>query len=383
MKPVFSFILPVFNEEETLGETYRRVAGVMSALQGEGESEMILVDDGSRDQSLEIMHELQQRDLRVRYVSLARNFGHQVAVSAGLQFAQGDAVVVLDADLQDPPELIPSMVEKWRAGYHVVYARRIARRSEGPLKKLFAFLFYRILRLLTDVDIPSDTGDFCLMDRKVVEVLNALPERGRYLRGLRAWVGFRQTAVAFERDPRFAGEVKYTFRKSLSLAINGIVSFSRVPLRIASYLGLLAGVSALLMIVLVVYWRIFKHPAPLIGYTIITAAVFFFGAVQLLSLGILGEYLGRVYEEVKGRPIYTVKEAGGFAMDPMFIAPASGRLVVRSPKEGACEAGESLEPGAQAPGRTATKVPSPRSGRQHESHGVSPAIAVEADRATS
>jgi polyisoprenyl-phosphate glycosyltransferase len=309
MRPVISFILPVFNEEETLAETYRRVAGVMDRLQGG--SEMVLVDDGSRDSSLEIMRDLRRRDPRVRYVSFARNFGHQIAVTAGLHFAEGNAVVVLDADLQDPPELIPAMIEKWREGYQVVYAKRTARKQEGKTKKAFAFLFYRLLRLLTDVDIPKDSGDFCLMDRRVVNVLNTLPERARYLRGLRAWVGFRQTAVPFERDPRFAGEVKYTFRKSLSLAVNGIISFSRVPLRIASYGGLLAAAFALIMILLVVYWRIFQHPTALIGYTLVTASIFFLGAVQLLCLGILGEYLGRVYDEVKGRPIYTLKEIAG------------------------------------------------------------------------
>lgn len=310
MKPVFSFILPVFNEEETLVEAYRRLAGVLDTLDGEGE--IIVIDDGSRDRSLEMMRELRQRDPRVRYLSLARNFGHQIAVTAGLRYAQGDAVVVLDSDLQDPPELVPAMVERWRAGFHVVYAQRTARKKEGPTKKLFAYLFYRLLRLLTNVDMPADTGDFCLMDRKVVDVLNSLPEQGRYLRGLRAWIGFKQTAVSFERDPRFAGEVKYTFRKSFSLAVTGIVSFSRVPLRIATYLGLVVACFALIMVVLVVYWRLFHPAAPLIGYTIITAAIFFLSAVQLLCLGILGEYLGRVYEEVKGRPLFTLKEIAGF-----------------------------------------------------------------------
>lgn len=314
MKPVFSFILPVFNEEETLAETYRRLARIMDELKGA--AEIIVVDDGSRDRSLEMLRDLHQRDSRVCYLSLARNFGHQAAVTAGLRFAQGDAVVVLDADLQDPPELIPAMIEKWREGYHVVYAQRTARQREGPAKKLFAYLFYRLLRLLTKADMPADTGDFCLMDHKVVEVLNALPERGRYLRGLRAWVGFRQTAVPFEREPRFAGKAKYTFRKSFSLAVTGIVSFSRVPLRFATYLGLIVALFALLMIVVVIYWRLFRPAAPLIGYTIITAAIFFLGAVQLLCLGILGEYLGRVYDEVKGRPIYTLKEVGGLTEIP-------------------------------------------------------------------
>ena len=314
MKPVFSFILPVFNEEETLAETYRRLARIMDELKGA--VEIIVVDDGSHDRSLEMLRDLHQRDSRVCYLSLARNFGHQAAVTAGLRFAQGDAVVVLDADLQDPPELIPAMIEKWREGYHVVYAQRTARQREGPAKKLFAYLFYRLLRLLTKADMPADTGDFCLMDHKVVEVLNALPERGRYLRGLRAWVGFRQTAVPFEREPRFAGKAKYTFRKSFNLAVTGIISFSRVPLRIATYLGLVVALFALLMIVLVIYWRLFRPAAPLIGYTIITAAIFFLGAVQLLCLGILGEYLGRVYDEVKGRPIYTLKEIGGLTEIP-------------------------------------------------------------------
>ena len=311
MKPVFSFILPVLNEEETILETHRRLARVMDGLKGE--TEIVLVDDGSTDRSLEIMRDLHQRDPRVRYVSLARNFGHQIAVTAGLLFARGDAVIVLDADLQDPPELIPTMIDKWRAGYHVVYGQHIVRQREGMTKRLFAYVFYRVLRLLTNEDIPADTGDFCLMDRKVVDVLNSLPERGRYLRGLRAWIGFRHTAVPFEREARFAGKVKYTFRKSVNLAVTGIVSFSRVPLRAATYLGLIVALFALVMIGVVFYWRLFRPSAPLIGYTIITAVILFLAAVQLLCLGIIGEYLGRVYEEVKGRPIFTLKEVSGTA----------------------------------------------------------------------
>jgi glycosyltransferase involved in cell wall biosynthesis len=309
MTDLITFVIPVYNEEENISEMYRRLNQVADTL--ETQVEFVLVDDGSRDRSLEMIRHLHDRDPRVRYVSFARNFGHQTAVTAGLRNAEGNAVVVMDADLQDPPELVPKMVEKWKAGYHVVYAQRTARKEEGAAKKFFAYCFYRFLRVLTDVDIPSDTGDFCLMDRKVVDVLNSFPERGRYLRGLRTWVGFRQTAVKFEREARYAGDVKYTFRKSLRLAVDGIISFSRVPLRMASYMGLLAGVAALLMIIIVVYWRIFYPSATLIGYTIITAAIFFFGAVQLLCLGILGEYLGRIYEEVKGRPIYTVQEISG------------------------------------------------------------------------
>jgi glycosyltransferase involved in cell wall biosynthesis len=306
MEPVYSVVSPVFNEEQNVRELYRRVSAVLDAL--DGPAELVLVDDGSRDGTLELLRELHDEDPRVQYVSLARNFGQQIAITAGLQFARGEAVVVMDSDLQHPPEIIPQLMEKWREGFHVVYGQRATRRYEGRLKRLFAYMFYRVLDLMTDVDIPSDTGDFCLMDKKVVAVLNRLPERGRYLRGLRAWVGFKQTAVDYDQDARFAGDVKYTFRKSLSLAINGIVSFSRVPLRMASYAGLFTALLALVMIVLVVYWRIFQQPAPLIGFTTITAAIFFLAAVQLLCLGILGEYLGRVYEEVKGRPIFTVKE---------------------------------------------------------------------------
>jgi len=218
----------------------------------------------------------------------------------------------MDADLQDPPELILTMIEKWHQEYQVVYAQRISRQQESRLKRLTAYLFHRILRRLAKVDIPVDTGDFCLMDRQVVDILNSMPERNRYIRGLRAWVGFRQTSVLFERNPRFAGDVKYTFGKSLSLAIDGIISFSTVPLRLATYLGIISAAIAMIMIILVLYWRIFAPVSHLIGYTLITISMFFLGSVQLICIGILGEYIGRIYEEVKGRPLYTLKETGGF-----------------------------------------------------------------------
>jgi dolichol-phosphate mannosyltransferase len=248
----------------------------------------------------------------VCYLSLARNFGHQIAVTAGLNFVHGQAIVVLDADLQDPPELIPLLIEKWKEGYQVVYAQRTRRHKESWFKRLPAYVFYRLLRRLTDIEIPLDTGDFCLMDRQVVDVLNVMPERNRYLRGLRSWVGLQQTSIRYERDPRFAGEVKYTFRKSLSLAANGLVSLSRVPLRLSTYVGLLAAVVAILMAALVLYWRIVAPSSPLTGFATIMIAIFFLGAVQLVSIGILGEYIGRIYEEVKGRPLYVLSEVGGF-----------------------------------------------------------------------
>ncbi|MFM7600220.1 MAG: glycosyltransferase family 2 protein [Pseudanabaena sp.] len=310
MLPQYSLIIPVYNEEATLLELYRRVSTVMNQL--DGFSELILINDGSGDRSLELMRELRLNDNRVCYLSLARNFGHQIAVTAGLNMARGEAVIILDADLQDPPELIPNLIERWRQGYQVVYAQRTQRRKENWFKRLTAYGFYRILKRLADVEIPTDTGDFCLLDRRVVDVLNAMPERNRYLRGLRSWVGFKQIAVYFERDPRFAGEVKYTFRKSFSLAVNGLVSFSKVPLRLATYLGLLSALVALIMMILVVYWRFFAPQSPLTGIATITVAIFFLGAVQLLCIGILGEYVGRIYEEVKGRPLYTFSEINGW-----------------------------------------------------------------------
>ncbi|BAZ88229.1 glycosyltransferase family 2 protein [Dolichospermum compactum] len=309
-QPIYSLVIPIYNEEENIMEMYRRLHDVMEQL--DGDVELILIDDGSRDRSLSMMRELHHRDNRVHYLSLARNFGHQVAVTAGLNFVQGQCIIVMDADLQDPPELILTMIEKWHQQYQVVYAQRISRQKEGWLKRLTAYLFYRILRRLAKVDIPVDTGDFCLMDRQVVDILNSMPERNRYIRGLRAWVGFRQTSVLFERNPRFAGDVKYTFGKSLSLAIDGIISFSTVPLRLATYLGTISAAIAMIMIVLVLYWRIFAPVSHLIGYTLITISMFFLGSVQLICIGILGEYIGRIYEEVKGRPLYTLKETGGF-----------------------------------------------------------------------
>lgn len=306
----YSIVIPIYNEEETLYVMYERLSAIANGL--DGATEFVLIDDGSSDNSLKILDDLNQKDARIHYLSLARNFGHQIAVTAGLQYAQGQAIIVMDADLQDPPELIPELIAKWQAGYHVVYAQRVSRSQESWFKKLMAYGFYRILNRFTDVAIPTDTGDFCLMSRQVVDILNSMPEKNRYIRGLRAWIGFPQTSVQFHRDPRFAGEVKYTFKKSLNLAVDGIISLSRKPLKIATYLGLITAILAMLMMVLVIFWRIYQAPTSLIGYTMITVAIFFLGAVQLICLGILGEYIGRIYDEVKQRPIYTVKKVIGF-----------------------------------------------------------------------
>ncbi|MEY3870431.1 MAG: glycosyltransferase family 2 protein [Microcoleaceae cyanobacterium] len=308
--PKYSLVVPLYNEQLNLPELYRRVCWIMDQL--DGTVEFIGVNDGSRDRTLEILRELRKKDSRICYISFARNFGHQIAVTAGLNFARGEAVIVLDGDLQDPPELITEMLKKWQEGYQVVYAQRTKRHEESLFKRLPAYIYYRLLRQLADVDIPADTGDFCLMDRCVVNVLNQMPERNRYIRGLRAWSGFKQTAIKFERDPRFAGEVKYTFGKSFGLAVNGLVSFSKVPLRLSTYLGLFAAFVSLSMVFFVLYWRVFSPESGLTGLAIILMAVFFIGAVQLVSIGILGEYIGRIYEEVKGRPLYTLGEIVGF-----------------------------------------------------------------------
>ncbi len=310
MQPTYSIVVPVYNEATNLPVLYHRLQAVMAAM--EGVSELILVDDGSSDRTPTLMQQLHKQDSRVCYLRFARNFGHQIAVTAGLNFARGKAVIVMDGDLQDPPELIPTMVSRWQEGYEVVYAQRTRRRREGWLKRLTAYSFYRLLKRLADIEIPLDTGDFCLLDRKVVTLLNQMPERNRYVRGLRSWVGFRQISLPYERDPRYAGEVKYTFRKSLKLAITGLVSFSTVPLRLSTYLGLFSAGLALVMAVLVIYWRIAYPASPLTGYAIIAVAIFFLGAVQLFSIGILGEYVGRIYEEVKNRPLYTLAEVAGF-----------------------------------------------------------------------
>lgn len=309
MRPTYSLIVPLYNEEDTLPELVRRLTVVMDDL--DAPSELVLINDGSHDQSLSLLRSFHQQDDRICYINFARNFGHQIAVTAGLNFVRGDMAVILDADLQDPPELIPELIQQWRSGFQVVYAQRTRRVQESWLKRSLAYWFYRVLRQLADVDIPTDAGDFCLLDRSVIDILNKMPERTRYLRGLRSWIGFNQTAVPFSRDARFAGEVKYTFRKSLKLAMNGIVSFSQVPLRLSTYLGLFAAFVSLIMGFLILYWRIFVPNSPLTGFTIILIGVFFLGAIQLVCIGILGEYIGRIYEEVKGRPLYTISEIAG------------------------------------------------------------------------
>lgn len=310
MMPTYSILIPLYNEEENILILYNRLLQVINSYNQS--FEIIFVDDGSKDNSLRCLQELEARDNRVKYLSLARNFGHQVAVTAGLNHVHGSCIIILDADLQDPPELIPALIEQWKNGNHVVYAKRTFRHNESIAKRYTAFLFYRLLTKLAEVEIPTDAGDFCLLDRKVVDILNAMPERNRYIRGLRSWVGFNQVAVEYERDSRNAGSVKYTFAKSLKLALNATFSFSNVPLRVATYTGVISAVAAIIMAFLVLYWRIFQPHSAVHGFTTILMVVFFLGAIQLITVGILGEYIGRIYEEVKARPLYTIKEAVGF-----------------------------------------------------------------------
>lgn len=304
MVPMFSIIAPIYNEAANLPELYRRICEVMDQTQEPWE--LILVDDGSRDGSTDQIRSLGQQDPRVRPVIFARNFGHQIAVTAGLDYSRGKAVAIIDADLQDPPELILEMIAKWREGYQVVYAIRTEREGETWFKKFTASLFYRLIYRITDVKIPLDTGDFRLMDRKVVNVINGMRERHRFLRGIAAWVGFKQVGVPYKRAARFAGETKYPFRKMFRLALNAVTGFSYFPLQVATYVGFVAAVVAILAIPVVIVLRLLTNAA--IGQATTLISVLFLGGVQLISLGILGEYIGRIYDEVKGRPLYITSE---------------------------------------------------------------------------
>ena len=305
MPVTFSIVAPIFNELDNLPELYRRVRDVMSATGGTWE--LVLVDDGSTDGSTERILELAKQDRHVRPVIFARNFGHQVAITAGWDYARGDAVVIIDADLQDPPEAIPDLITKWREGYEVVYAVRAEREGETWFKKTTAALFYRIVQRITDVKIPVDTGDFRLMDRKVVDVLKTMHERHRFPRGMSTWVGFRQIGVPYKRAARHAGVTKYPFNKMLKLALNAITGFSYFPLQLATYFGFAAAGLAIIAIPVVIIMRLAGQGA-FLGQATTLIAVLFLGGVQLISLGVLGEYLGRIYDEVKGRPLYIVRE---------------------------------------------------------------------------
>jgi dolichol-phosphate mannosyltransferase len=306
-------VVPAYNEIENLPELYQQLLAEFDQLNAK--LELLVVDDGSSDGTLDWLRALSHRDQRVKFMSFSRNFGHQAAITAGMQQATGDVLIIMDADLQDPPQVIPAMLQRWREGYQIVRGTRVEREVDPWSKRLFAWCYYRILGRLAKVKIPVDSGDFCLLDRLVVDTLNSLPERNRYMRGLRAWIGFRQIDQPFHRQQRFRGTPKYSLLKSLALAIDGLVSFSYSPLRLATYLGLTSGVLALMMVALVFYWRFFTN-SPLVGSFGIITAFLLMGSVQLMTIGIMGEYIGRIYDEVKGRPHYVVKEVSSEEMAP-------------------------------------------------------------------
>lgn len=303
--PDISVIAPVFNEVESLPEFYRRVKTVLDGLNLSWE--LLLVDDGSTDGSTELIRQLAKEDWRVRALIFARNFGHQLAVTAGLDHCRGRAAIIIDSDLQDPPEVMADLIAKWQEGYEVVYAVRAEREGESWFKLFTASLFYRLIYRITDVKIPLDTGDFRLLDRQVVEVLKTMRERHRFLRGMSVWVGFRQTGVQYRRAARFAGQTKYPLRKMLKFAFDAITSFSYLPLQIATYLGFAAASLSILAIPIVIILRQSGMQA-FLGQATTLIAVLFLGGVQLISLGILGEYIGRLYDEAKGRPLYILRE---------------------------------------------------------------------------
>ena len=307
---LLSVVVPCFDEEAVIGETHRRLVEVLEGIPGIG-FELVYVDDGSRDSTVDLLRRLQQGDRRVRVVVLSRNFGQEMAATAGLEHAGGDAVVLIDADLQDPPEVIPEMVERWRDGVGVAYGQRTVREGEGPFKKWSAALFYRFLARVADFSVPRNTGYFRLMDREVVEALLSLPERARFLRGLVAWTGFRQEAVRFRRAARFAGETKWPLHKMVRLALDAVLSFSSFPLRLATWFGAaaIAGAAAAGGYALVLR---LATGAWIPAAAALFVAVLFLGGAQLLAVGILGEYVGRIYAEAQRRPLYLVADRLGF-----------------------------------------------------------------------
>ncbi len=308
-KEVCSVVVPVFNEEENLELLHRRLSKVLQHLCED--YEIIFVDDGSRDNSLQVMMRLRESNPRVKVISFSRNFGHQMAITAGIDYTSGDAVIVMDADLQDPPEVIPQLIEKWREGYDTVYAIRESRK-DPILKRTIAFVFYRLFKRISEIDIPVDAGDFRLMSRRVVDILRTMPERNRYLRGLASWVGFSQASISYARDERYRGERKYTLWQSARLAFDGITAFSHFPLRLVVHLGIVVSLAGFLyiaatIILALVYGRVVP------GWTTLMAAVIFLGGVQLIVVGVVGAYIGRIYIEVQQRPLYLIKQKIGFS----------------------------------------------------------------------
>lgn len=310
-RELLSVVVPVYGSEKILPETHRRLTEVLSDPDLAIDYEIIFVNDGGPDDSLSVLRAIAQNDDHVRVLALSRNFGHQVAITAGTDHARGDAVVVIDDDLQDPPEVIAQMVGKWREGYQVVYGVRSARKGEAGLKRATAALFYRILQRLSETPLPVDSGDFRLLDRAVVDALGSMREESRYIRGMVSWIGFRQTPLYYVRDPRHSGKSNYTLRKLTNLALDGIVSFSSRPLSLAMHFGSLVTAIAMLYGLWIVFERIVRPESAPAGWTTVIVAVLFMGGIQLLSVGVLGAYLGRIFYETKRRPLYFIAEKIG------------------------------------------------------------------------
>jgi len=314
-RTLLSVVVPVYSEEKVIPEFYRRMKNVLAELENRFDHEILFIDDGSRDGSAALLKELSRHDPQVKIVSFSRNFGHQFAITAGLDYARGDVLAIIDGDLQDPPEVIPEMLRKWEEGNKVVFGVREKRRGENPFKLVTAKVFYRLIRLLSDIRMPIDAGDFRLLDRRVVETLRDIREENRYLRGLVSWAGFTQVGVPYRRDRRYAGKTKFTLKKMIRFAFDGILSFSDKPLKISAYLGFLITLASFIMALRVLIGKI-RHPEMLVsGWTSLILAVLFIGGIQMISLGILGLYLGRQYREVKKRPLYVVAETTGFDDD--------------------------------------------------------------------
>ena len=317
--PIFSVVAPVYNEEGNLHKLYKRICKVLDSL--DEPWELIFVNDGSRDNSLVEMMDLHQQDERVHIVNFARNFGHQTAVTAGMDFSSGAAVILIDADLQDPPELISEMVEKWREGYHVVYAVRAKREGESAFKVWTAKWFYRMTNRITNIDIPIDTGDFRLMDRRVVNAVNSLREHNRFIRGMTSWVGFRQTGVEYVRQARALGETKYTIRKMLSLAMDGITGFSYFPLQVAIYISFVLAMLAVVALPIVVVLRLAMTDAFLEGQATTLSVLLILSAFQFFFFFIMGQYIARIYDEVRDRPLYVVADTYGLSQHTGNVPP--------------------------------------------------------------
>jgi len=331
--PTLSIVSPMFNEEEGLPEFVRQVHAAIDPLAIDWE--LILVNDGSRDATLARARELAAADQRLRVVSFSRNFGHEAASTAGMRYARGNAVVLIDSDLQDPPAVIPAMLGKWREGFQIVYGVRSKRDQEPALKKITSFFFYRLMRRLAKIDLPKDTGDFRLMDRKVVDAFNALPERNRFVRGMVCWTGFRATGVPFVRAARFAGKTKYNYMKLVKLAIDSLTGFTTAPLKIATWLGLLVSGGAIFWTLVVLYQFFFWHdehggPYRPPGFTFLYIAILLLGGVQIFLIGLIGEYLARTYEQIQGRPLYIVDELLNFT-DTEARGGAEGGLFATRP----------------------------------------------------